>query len=93
MSNHKKIRNCYNCDHARYTKVENHVACSFVFIKHQDNYNKTMIDLGLESLYTGWGFMKRAVDDHEGQNPGTGIMTNNVVIFENNFCCKYHEFR
>lgn len=93
MAESNRVKICYNCEHARYSKTKNHIACSLMFVKHRGSWEKAMEDLKLDSLYTGWGFLQRAVDDFEGKEPGTGIMANNVVLFEKDFCCKYHESR
>lgn len=86
-SNNKNI--CYNCEYARRACILNKVACGFVFSEHKMDYQKTMEDLNLDSVNVGWGYMKRAIDDEEGKGFGAGIMTNDVVIFDKDFSCKY----
>lgn len=83
---------CYNCEYARRAYSKDKIACGYVFNGYTD-YQKIMEDLNLERLFTGWGYMKRAVDDEEGKYLGSGIMTNGVVIFDKDFCCKHFKFR
>ena len=57
------------------------------------NYEQTLKDLKLKNITTGWGYMRRAVDDDEGKDFGSGFMTNGVVVFDQSFRCKYYKKR
>lgn len=83
------MKNCYNCKNGRRAGIENMVACAYFFAEHQFDHQKTMEELRLESMSTGWGFMNRPVDDDEGTIFGRGIMTNGVPIFNKDFCCNH----
>lgn len=80
---------CYNCKYGRRAGAPNMVACAYVFKKYEMDYQKIIEDLDIDSLNTGWGYIKRAVNDEKGGTIGLGLMTNNVAIFNKDFCCKY----
>ena len=85
---------CWNCKYERKADAKGYVACAYVFSEHKQDYQKTLEDLNLDSLQTGWGFMRRWVDDDEKADVfGKGIMTNNVVVFKEDFYCKYYKTR
>lgn len=88
-----EYNNCHNCEYGRRACANDMVACGFVFARDKMDHQKTMEDLNLETLHTGWGYMKRRVEDEKGEILGSGIMTNGVAIFDKNFCCKYYEIR
>lgn len=82
---------CKSCNYGRKAGVENYVACGYYFREHKQDYNKTMVELNLESLETGWGYMHCPVDG-DTNIFGRGILTNGVVIFNENFhCSNYSE--
>jgi hypothetical protein len=96
MNETETEKNCYNCDYARKSGAKDMVACGFFFLEHRMDYEKTMKELSLENIYTGWGYMHKAVDDIRTGDEvplGAGIMTNNVVVFDKNFCCNHHKYR
>ena len=86
-----KTSNCANCKYGRRACAPNMVACAYQFKHNNTNYQAIMVDLELDTVSIGWGYMQRAVDDKKGEVLGSGIMTNNVVIFERDFCCKHYE--
>lgn len=51
--NNKNI--CYSCEYGRIACATNKVACGFIFKEHKINYDKTMDELNLNNLNTGWG--------------------------------------
>lgn len=85
------MRNCYNCEWGRFAKADNMVACGYFFSNHKMCYQKTMEELNLDSLCTGWGYMHRRANDKEGKGFGKGIMTNGVIVFPSDFCCSHYE--
>lgn len=87
------MNNCLNCNHARKAYAKDHVACAYYFKNYEMDCQKIMEFLNLEQINTGWGHMKRYPDDDGKQYiVGSGIITNNVPVFHNDFsCCNYEE--
>lgn len=83
-------KSCSNCYYARKTTVPDSVACAYVFSEHQMDYQKTMIELDLETVNVGWGYMK-CRPEMESDTLDKSLITNEVVVFKKNFVCKQYE--
>lgn len=83
---------CKSCEYGRRAGAEKHVACGYFFTKHQQDYQKIMEELNLDKVTTGWGYMHCPVDGDTNVF-GRGIMTNEVVIFREDFACSNYRSR
>lgn len=83
---------CKVCENGRKAGADKYVACGYFFVKHKQDYQKTMEELNLEKIETGWGYMRCPVDG-DTNIFGRGVMTNGVVVFKEDFTCNNYRNR
>lgn len=91
MSSNQAPQTCINCEYARMAHVNGKVACGRIFNQEhlQDGCYKIFDELNVDSLTTGWAYMKRRPNSVSSGTVGEGLMTNHVIVFDDSFTCKY----
>lgn len=84
-------RSCQTCEWARKAGADHYAACAFLFKKYELDHQKTMEDLQLDTLQTGWGYLRQGYNQTGEYGLAAGIMTNQVAVFPETFCCHYFE--
>ena len=94
MENNETKSKCENCEYARKALSEGYVGCvKFDNKNNVGDYQGIMEAMELRRISTGWVNLRKWPESNEIGQGDDGLVTNNVVVYEKEYCCKHHEKR
>lgn len=85
--------NCLSCVHARKACAEDNIVCSYYYTMYGMDYQEIMEHLDLDTINTGWGYLKKYPNDESTKTIDSGIITNSLALFKKDFVCNNYKRR